>query len=594
MSDAVPNPELTWSQRRVDERLCDRTMITDEQAAAASCDGNFFLSACPGSGKTYTVGIRLAYHAAFHRDISVAALSHTNTAVGAIQAAAQELVSLPQHYFVGTLHAFLLRYVVNPFGHLYMECDDVPEVAGDERDWPADIPDVGAPDHVNLRVKAWRFEPTLGDLRYQRPVDWPSTLTAEAIVAELGEWAVKQKLAYWRRGLLSYSDVLWVAYNVLKEHAELTQAVAARFHEVIVDEVQDTGELQLACLGLIRQQEVHPSLAIVGDLCQAVFEWSGATAEGVRAFATTQGLDNLALTANFRSSQYICDVTHRFSTRADPDRALGKNAAVTEQPEMWRYAAKGEADLVARFRARLHALGVDEQDAAVLAWTNALVDRLNGAKSSGKPLGHWLLRALGEAAAERDGAAGASAGTFERVDRAISYIAFGSGRTAGLSHKTRAEVRAASGELLEALPKVEGGLFDWNAAARALLAQAAGRLAPEGPAKNVNNYMRNAAALRRVDAQALTAPSASLARTIHQAKGESIAAVMVVARADDAANWAGEAWLDNPPERTSELLRLAYVGFTRAERVLILGIPADSPYSVSEKFHDIGFIDTAT
>ena len=91
----------------------------------------------------------------FHPDVSVAAVSHTNTAIDAIHAAAQHLTSLPEHYWMGTLHAFLLRYVVYPFGHLYMGCTGVPQVAGDERDWPDDIPDVGAHgDYPGCRVKA--------------------------------------------------------------------------------------------------------------------------------------------------------------------------------------------------------------------------------------------------------------------------------------------------------------------------------------------------------------------------------------------------------------------------------------------------------
>ena len=77
-----------------------------------------------------------------------------------------------------------------------------------------------------------------------------------------------------------------------------------------------------------------------------------------------------------------------------------------------------------------------EQRAAVLAWTNTLVDRLNGHKGSGQPLGSWLLRALGRAAVERDARMGPTGDTFRRLDRAVAFVAFGSGRPANSSYDT--------------------------------------------------------------------------------------------------------------------------------------------------------------
>ena len=104
--------------------------------------------------------------------------------------------------------------------------------------------------------------------------------------------------------------------------------------------------------------------------------------------------------------------------------------------------------------------------------------------------------------------------------------------------------------------------------------------------------MTNAAALKGVDAvEELTPPTASLARTIHQAKGESIGAVMVVARLDDATRWAEEAWVDKPPSETSENLRIAYVAFSRARRLLVLAIPEDTPQPTADKLLAVGFVN---
>jgi len=594
VSTETPAPPLTAAQRRVHERVDNPFSTSPEQADAVKHDGDFFLSACPGAGKTHTVGLRLAYHAAFRPDTSVAAVSHTNTAIDAIHAAARTLTSLPEHYWVGTLHAFLLRFVVYPFGHLHMGCADTPQVAGDERDWPDDIAHVPAHgDYPGCRVKPWKFDVHLGPrLTYQRPGDWPPPLTEDVIVGGLTPWAKTEKQAYWQRGLLSFSDVLWVAYRVLELHPQLAAAVAARFDELIVDEAQDAGELQLKCIELLRAQTSRPRLVIVGDLCQAVYEWSGATPAGLRQFAADQQLDELALTANYRSSELICNVTYRFSTRSNPDRAAGETAHAVEQPELWRWHRNKQPELVERFRERLAEVGIPEEQAAVLAWTNALVDRLNGRKGSDRPVGSWLLRLLGAAAVERDDSMGPTGDTFRRLDRAVAFVAFGSGRRATLTREQRAGIRTASAQLLQDLPKVEGELRAWNLGARDALAAAAAVVLDGSPARNVRSTMTNAAALAGVDArEAVAPPPAALARTIHDAKGENLAAVLVVAGDEDAVLWANSAWMDAAPADTPEQTRVAYVAFTRAKRLLVLAIPSGAADSVAAKFRAIGFAD---
>jgi DNA helicase-2/ATP-dependent DNA helicase PcrA len=595
MSTETPPPRLSAAQRGVLERVDNPSITSAEQAAAVKHVGNCFLSACPGAGKTRTVGLRLAYHAAFHPDDSLAAVSHTNTAIDAIHAAARELTAVPEHYWVGTLHSFLLRYVVYPFGHLYMGCTDVPQVAGDERDWPDDIPDVAAhDDYPGCRVKAWKFDVHLGPrLTYQRPSDWPQPLTEDIIVGALTDWAKDTKRDCWRRGLLSFSDVLWVAYRVLDRHPQLAKAVAARFDELIIDEVQDTSELQLKCIEFLRGQETHPRLVIVGDLCQAVYEWSGATPAGLRQFADDQELEELELTANYRSSKRICAVTYRFSTRSRPDRAEGVNADAVEQPQLWRWQKSKPPELVERFRERLSEVGIPEEQAAVLTWTNALVDRLNGRKGSDGPRGSWLLRILGAAAVERDERTGPTGQTFRRLDRAVTFVAFGAGLPAHLTHEQRDDIRTASAQLLQDLPNVDGELRAWNLAARDTLGAVAAAVGEGSPARNVRSTMTDAAALAGVDArEALAPPPTALARTIHDAKGENLAAVLVVARDEDAVNWANSAWIDRPPMDTTEETRVAYVALTRAERLLVLAIPSGAADSVTAKLGRVGFVNS--
>lgn len=119
---------------------------------------------------------------------------------------------------------------------------------------------------------------------------------------------------------------------------------------------------------------------------------------------------------------------------------------VAEPPELRSWQQSKQPQLVERLRERLAEAGIPESHAAVLAWTNALVERLNRRKGSDRPVGSWLLRALGAAAVERDERVGPNGETFRRLDRAVAFVAFGSGRPANSTYEQRERIRTASAQ----------------------------------------------------------------------------------------------------------------------------------------------------
>lgn len=572
-------------QQAVRAALDDRERVSTEQAAFAQAPGDVFLRACPGSGKTRCIGLRLARSVAFHRERSIAAVSHTNTAEQAIRSAAQELVTLPTDYFVGTLHAFLLTYVVYPFGHLYMKCPEPRVVVADDRDWPTDLDDTSIGEWTRCRIKAWAFEVDAErHLSYRRPATWPSALTEERIVQAKTEWAKKQKQAYWERGLLSFADVLYVAMRVLEAREDVRCAVAARFDELIVDEAQDTNDLQLRCLALLRSTQLRPSLVLVGDVDQAIYEWGRAWPEALLDQAAQQQLSDMRLSANYRSSTAICKITHRFSSRPAPDDAKGRDATCALSPEVWALDAE---PAVARFRDHIARHEISETDSAVLVRTNAQVNTLNDA-SAAEPW-HWLLGILGRAAFLRD-TGGPTRDVFDSLHRAVGTVAYKATHPRGLDHDQREGMHDAVCQLLEALPSASGDLRRYNLTARDCLRDAAKR-AVDGarPATNAASLLKDDAALERYDAQKVFQPAPpALARTIHDVKGASIDAVLLIARPEDLGVWLAETQLTDRPEVCAEDTRLAYVALSRARRILILASPAPHAREV-DALRSLGF-----
>ena len=90
-----------------------------------------------------------------------------------------------------------------------------------------------------------------GGLGVQRPQ--ALHMESEKII-ELGKYkAIKLKKELFKEGYASYSDAMFIAMKVLEEHKEVAELVATRFDEIIVDESQDTSDVQLACLKILKQ-----------------------------------------------------------------------------------------------------------------------------------------------------------------------------------------------------------------------------------------------------------------------------------------------------------------------------------------------------
>jgi DNA helicase-2/ATP-dependent DNA helicase PcrA len=108
----------------------------------------------------------------------------------------------------------------------------------------------------------------------------------------------------------------------------LGRAIAARFHEIIVDEAQDCNPLDLKLLTWLRSHGLR--VTVVSDLDQAIYGFRQGDPAALKKFSEAYGAsNNLFLSGNFRSSPAICRCAATLRSRAEPDEALGENSTVT-------------------------------------------------------------------------------------------------------------------------------------------------------------------------------------------------------------------------------------------------------------------------
>jgi hypothetical protein len=510
--------------------------------------------------------------------VKVAACSYTNVGaerLGAVLASDLGIV-LSHNNFLGTIHKFLLRHVVHPFAHL-LGAEQGPFVH-EGGSWPQVR--VHNDNAQRIGIDCFRRTPDGGLVVTDQPRSVRGT--SDEVVASVRTEVLRRKGGIFRRtGLLTADDAMWVALRLLREHPEVAAAVAARFTEILLDEAQDTSELQLACLEVVHATGKLASLVLVGDLEQSIYSFQGASAARCQKLADDRSLRVLTLTQNHRSSQRICDVAVNFCSRTQPDTAVGAHAECEIQPEVVLYPANDPASTMEIYRERLAEHGLAVEGAAVLGRDRKFVDVLNGQTSIFKSSDRQYV--IGQLAA-RLAAGTLTASHVRKAERLLAYCAWDTTAIAGMADHERSALRRAASNLLNLLPALEGDLRSWLIAARSALHGAAATLTTEVKHTGGRAITVSPGFVKSQAAEVFSpAPRDLRARTVHSFKGEDSDAVMVVVRRPHASLptsqlelWeAAVAGTEVDPEKEEER-RVLFVALTRARRYCLVALPDDT------------------
>jgi DNA helicase-2/ATP-dependent DNA helicase PcrA len=575
---------------QIEQGIDDPERVSGQQREAARANGNFFLLSRPGSGKTRTVGIRVARLAAQPQPLRVAATSYTNVAIRQIQGTVREWgVVLDNRHFTGTIHKFLLDYVLYPFGQLLGIKQPFNLIMDDEwSGWPAVI--YQGDQKKRLPVGALHYTATGAFVVHKRP---KIGVTREH--AETGEDAQvrnKKKEARYR-GLVSSSDAMYYAQKLLTDHPELCASVAQRFDELIVDEAQDTSDVQLKCLELLHSSGKLRSLVLVGDLDQSIYSFQGARPFLCKELVDHCGLTELPLTENFRSSQAICNVTCRFCRRTEPDLAVGHNKACEIAPEIVLYDQTELRSAVHAFQGRLSSHGIAESGAVVLARQRKFRDEINGIQ----PVEglHRFVISLGRLAASTREQRTIELDQLRGAERLLADMAWGDTPML-VDSDQHLTVRRALMTLIQELPDFDRTLPDWIAKAREKVKTALASLT-DNPIHKPQHVLKSKASFDVIQAADVfsTQPTSLLARTVHDVKGESHEAVLLVVQprhgqSDQAELWSAPLLGEAVEEEQEEELRIAYVALTRAERYCAVALPNNVEVDRIDAYVGVGFI----
>ncbi|MER7729007.1 UvrD-helicase domain-containing protein [Streptomyces sp. NPDC096323] len=240
------------------------------------------LQAAPGSGKTSLISLKLTLlaegWASATRGICV--LSHTNTAKGEITRrlvdtrAGRRLLEFP--HFIGTIQSFTNTFLALPS----LRSRGIEIQAVDDASY----------EHAALRLldnhRAYSSLKAYVERRHggrdlvagahyvcdagELTVSGPAGTLPFKITSASGQQLIRLKNQLADEGRFRYSDMFAIAEHHLLHHPDIARAVAHRFPFVLLDEMQDTNDLQQHLLDRVFGG-AESVVQRVGDVNQAIF-----------------------------------------------------------------------------------------------------------------------------------------------------------------------------------------------------------------------------------------------------------------------------------------------------------------------------------
>jgi DNA helicase-2/ATP-dependent DNA helicase PcrA len=174
--------------------------------------------------------------------------------------------------------------------------------------------------------------------------------------------------------LVDFDDLISLTYKLLERNPDLAHKTSLKYQYIMVDEYQDTNELQLKLIQKLCS--AHRNICVVGDDDQSIYGWRGAHIRNIMEFDQDfAGASVFKLEENYRSREPILKVANaliehnrsRLGKTLVATRGKGENVAILNSHD-----ENEEARKIAQQIHKLLDSGVPAQDIAVLYRVNVL------------------------------------------------------------------------------------------------------------------------------------------------------------------------------------------------------------------------------
>ncbi len=286
-----------------------------QREAVTSGDGPLLILAGAGSGKTRVIAHRIAYLIA-ERSIwprNILAVTFTNKAAEEMRNRVGKLLeslevgSVP---LISTFHSLCVRILRRDIEALnagytrsftiYDQDDTVRLTRNCIRDLGFDDKQL-APRSVQAAISAAKNRGDDAEAFSAKAQYVDERRASIARVFQLYEERLHKNNA------LDFDDLLIKTVRLLRDVAEVRERYNDRFKYLLVDEYQDTNQLQFGLIRLLTEKQQN--ICVVGDPDQSIYRWRGADITNILKFEEHfPSAKVIRLEENYRSTQNILDL----------------------------------------------------------------------------------------------------------------------------------------------------------------------------------------------------------------------------------------------------------------------------------------------
>jgi DNA helicase-2/ATP-dependent DNA helicase PcrA len=344
--------------------------LNDAQRCAVECtDGPVLILAGAGSGKTTTIISRLAY---LIEGLGIPAsntltLTFTNKAAKEMKERSMAMIEHAQYPpLLCTFHKFgllFLKFNIHLLGRknnfVVIDTDDKKKII---KKINAELPTPLIASEIS-RYKNSLMSP---DDAYKQAELFQYKQIAE-VFREYEKYLAENNL-------VDFDDLIALTYKLLDENQQLAKETSERYQYIMIDEYQDTNELQLKLLQKLCT--THNNICVVGDDDQSIYGWRGAHIRNIMEFDEDfTGAKIFKLEENYRSRAPILKVANAL---IEHNRSrLGKKLLATrgDGKDVLTFNCRDESEEARNIALKIHQLfqvGVRAKEIAILYRVNVL------------------------------------------------------------------------------------------------------------------------------------------------------------------------------------------------------------------------------
>lgn len=349
--------------------------MNDRQAEAVqTTEGPLLIMAGAGSGKTRVLTHRIAYliDEKMVNPWNILAITFTNKAAREMRERAEKLKMEAQDCLIATFHSMCVRILRREADHIGYNRNFTIVDPGEQRTLMKRILK-----NLNLDPKKWNERAILGTISNAKNDLIDEVAYANLAGDMYTEIVAKCYTAYQKElrqsEAMDFDDLIMLTLRLFDQNPDVLTYYQQRYQYIHVDEYQDTNHAQYQLVKLLASR--FKNICVVGDADQSIYGWRGADMQNILDFEKDYPEAKVVLLEeNYRSTKTILQAANEVIRNNRNRRPKNLWTQNEDGEEIVYYRANDEQDealFVARTIDQLSREGYSHKDFAVLYRTNA-------------------------------------------------------------------------------------------------------------------------------------------------------------------------------------------------------------------------------